>query len=64
MVQRDRALSGAKHAYEGHQAIAEAVIAGDVGKAQDLLGSHLADIEASGADAYTRRDGIRARKSK
>ncbi len=49
MVERDRALKHAKHTFEDHQAIAEAVIDGDVAHARKLLSKHLDDIQANGA---------------
>lgn len=63
MVEHDRAVKQARHTYEDHHAIAEAVIAGDVDRAGALLAAHLDDIEAGGAlldEARAKRSGKRA----
>ena len=60
MVEREAALQGARHTFEDHHDIAEAVIAGDVDRARALLSAHLDDIEANGA-TFDRARSAKAR---
>jgi DNA-binding GntR family transcriptional regulator len=66
MVNRDSAQRNAPHTYAMHRDIAEAVIAGDVERAERLMAEHLDDIEAAGVrfDRAARRNAKAAPSGK